>query len=80
VAALLTRARAGGIDGLKAARIMDRYAGRALLAAVVEAERASRTDHAIGAVLGVTGHAVGQRFPPARPRRRGRRPTPTEET
>jgi hypothetical protein len=59
---------------LAAAKELADGAGRELLAAVVEAARESMTDAEIGAALGVCGHAVGQRFPPALPRRRGRRP------
>ncbi len=75
---LVTAARRGGPDGLRAARMLDREAGRALLAAVVDCERRTRTDADIGRLLGVTGHAITQRFPVAN-RRRGRRRPPTTE-
>ncbi len=77
---LAMTARRGGPAGLRAAQELDRHAGRALLAAVVEAERAVRPDTEIGRTLGVTGHAVGQRFPPTCRRRRGRRPGTAQDS
>lgn len=74
-----TYATCGDAPGaLRAAKAIADGAGRDLLAEVVQTARTgtmadAMTDAEIGRALGVTGHAVSQRFPSDGSRRRGRR-------